>query len=79
MRAPKRALPHRRALCTNWKKPRSFGSLSCEMSRCGRSQERSSDQKPPMVLTCTSLSRCMKFPDKGFATIHRVSSTEMWD
>src|SRR4051794_29571982 len=51
MRVPSRALPRRRALCTNWKKPRYKGSLSCEMPRCGRSQERSSDQKPSMVLT----------------------------
>jgi hypothetical protein len=34
-----------RALCTNWKKPRWNGSLSCEMLRCGKSQERSKDQK----------------------------------
>src|SRR5689334_6738234 len=53
-RAPSRALPRRRALCTNWKKPRYSGSFFCEMPRCGRSQERSSDQKPSMVLTCTS-------------------------
>src|SRR5215211_3809781 len=53
-RAPRRALPRRRALCTTWKKPRESGSLSCEMPRCGRSQERSSDQNPSMVLTCTS-------------------------
>src|SRR3954471_23249209 len=53
-RAPSKALPRRRALCTNWKKPRWSGSLSCEMPRCGRSQERSSDQNPSMVLTCTS-------------------------
>src|SRR5271166_5302984 len=53
-RAPSRALPRRRALCTNWKKPRYSGNLSCEMPRCGRSQERSSDQKPSIVLTWTS-------------------------
>src|SRR5215217_4135508 len=53
-RAPSRALPLRRALCTNWKKPRYEGSLSCEMPRCGRSHERSGDQKPSMVLTWTS-------------------------
>jgi hypothetical protein len=50
-RAPSRALPRRRTLCTNWKKPRYYGSLSCEMPRCGRSQERSSDQKPSIVLS----------------------------
>src|SRR3954454_14468134 len=50
-RALSRALPRWRALCTNWKKPRYSGSLSCEIPRCGRSQERSSDQKPSMVLT----------------------------
>src|SRR5690348_13581892 len=53
-RALSRALPRRRALCTNWKNPRYCGSSFCEMPRCGRSQERSSDQKPSMVLTCTS-------------------------
>src|SRR3712207_9230526 len=53
-RAPSRVLPLRRALCTNWKKPRYEGSLSCEIPRCGRSHERSRDQKPSMVLTCTS-------------------------
>src|SRR3954465_12349544 len=42
-RAPRRALPRRRALCTNSKKPRYSGSFSCEMPRCGRSQERSKD------------------------------------
>src|SRR3954447_13407116 len=30
-RAPRRALPRRRALCTNSKKPRYSGSFSCEM------------------------------------------------
>src|SRR5215210_2979827 len=49
-RALSRALPRRRALCTNWKKPRERGSLSCDMPRCGRSQERSKDQNPSMVL-----------------------------
>src|SRR3954451_9592186 len=37
-RAPRRALPRRRALCTNSKKPRYSGSFSCEMPRCGRSR-----------------------------------------
>src|SRR3712207_2931707 len=50
-RLPRRALPRRRALCTNSKKPRWSGSFSCEMPRCGRSQERSKDQVPSMVLT----------------------------
>jgi len=54
MRVPSRALPRRRALCTNWKKPRWSGSLSCEMPRCGRSQERNSDQNPFIVLTWIS-------------------------
>src|SRR4051794_8869893 len=52
--APRRALPGRRALCTNAKKPRYSGNLSCEMPRCGRSQERSRDQVPSMVLTWIS-------------------------
>src|SRR3954470_18824120 len=34
-RAPRRALPRRRALCTNSKKPRYSGNFSCEMPRCG--------------------------------------------
>jgi hypothetical protein len=47
-------LPRMRALCTNWKNPRYQGSFSWEMPRWGRSQERSNDQKPSRVLTCTS-------------------------
>src|SRR6476469_5818408 len=31
IRAPSRAFPRRRALCTNSKKPRWIGSFSCEM------------------------------------------------
>ena len=31
--SPRRALPRRRALCTNWKKHRYSGSFSCEMPR----------------------------------------------
>src|SRR3954454_1055770 len=50
-RAPRRALPRRRALCTNSKKPRYSGSFSCEIPRCGRSQERSRDHVPSIVLT----------------------------
>ena len=38
MRAPRRALPRRRALCTN-SKLRYCGSFSGEMPRCGRSQD----------------------------------------
>src|SRR4051794_33385397 len=53
-RAPRRALPQRRALCTNSKKPRYSGSFSCEMPRCGRSQERSKDHVPSIVLTWIS-------------------------
>src|SRR3954471_18224681 len=53
-RAPRRALPRRRALCTNSKKPRYSGSFSCEMPRCGRSQERSKDHVPSIVLTWIS-------------------------
>src|SRR3954465_12750670 len=30
------------------------GSFSCEMPRCGRSQERNKDQRPSAVLTWTS-------------------------
>src|SRR4051812_2505901 len=53
-RALRRALPRRRALCTNSKKPRYSGSFSCEMPRCGRSQERSNDHVPSIVLTWIS-------------------------
>src|SRR3954447_13593357 len=53
-RAPRRALPRRRALCTNSKKPRYSGSFSCEMPRYGRSQERSKDHVPSIVLTWIS-------------------------
>src|SRR4051794_4342049 len=53
-RALRRALPRRRALCTNSKKPRYSGSFSCEMPRCGRSQERSKDHVPSIVLTWIS-------------------------
>src|SRR4051812_23377117 len=42
------------ALCTNSKKPRYSGSFSCEMPRCGRSQERSKDHVPSIVLTWIS-------------------------
>src|SRR3954464_12323476 len=54
IRVPSSAFPRHLALCTSWKKPRYAGSFSCETPRCGRSQERSSDQKPSAVLTCTS-------------------------
>jgi hypothetical protein len=47
-------LPRRRALCTNSKKPKYKGNFSWEIPRWGRNQERSSDQKPSIVLTCTS-------------------------
>jgi hypothetical protein len=50
MRAPSRALPRRRALCTNWKKPRYSGSFSCEMPRCGRSQEQPGAEQGPRPL-----------------------------
>src|SRR3954468_4725989 len=50
MKAPRRALPRRRALCTNWKKPRWSGSFSCEMPRCGRSQEPTRAQQCPEPL-----------------------------
>jgi hypothetical protein len=53
-RAPRRALPRRRTLCTNSKNPRYGGNFSCEIPRCGRSQDRSSDQNASIVLTCTS-------------------------
>src|SRR3954453_19388924 len=56
-RAPRRALPRRRALCTNSKKPRYSGSFSCEMPRSGRSQERSKDHVPSIVLTWSRRSR----------------------
>ncbi len=49
-----KALPRRRTLCTNSKKPKYNGSLSCEMPRCGRSHERNNDQNPSKVLTWTS-------------------------
>jgi Chain length determinant protein len=52
--APNNALPRRRTLWTNSKKPKYSGKLSCEMPRCGRNHDLSSDQKPSMVLTCTS-------------------------
>src|SRR5262245_30721965 len=53
-KAPRRALPRFRTLCTNSKKPRYSGSFSCEIPRCGRSQLRNNDQNPSIVLTCTS-------------------------
>ena len=49
-----RLLPRIRVLCTNSKKPRYKGSFSWEIPRWGRSQERSRDQNPSMVLTWTS-------------------------
>ena len=51
---PSRALPRLRTLCTNSKNPRYNGRRSCEIPRCGRSQLRRRDQKPSIVLTCTS-------------------------
>src|SRR3954463_2578147 len=54
IRVPSSAFPRHLALWTSWKKPRWAGSFSCETPRCGRSQERSSDQKPSAVLTWTS-------------------------
>ena len=36
------------------KKPRYNGSFSCEIPRWGLNQERNKDQKPSIVLTCTS-------------------------
>jgi hypothetical protein len=48
------ALPRFLTLCTNSKNPRYNGSLSCEIPRWGRSHDRSSDQNPSTVLTCTS-------------------------
>jgi len=53
-KAPSNALPRRLTLCTNSKKPKYSGKWPCEISRCGRSHDRSSDQKPSIVLTCTS-------------------------
>ena len=50
-RAPNNAFPRRLTLCTNSKKPKYNGKWSCEMPRCGRSHDLSSDQKPSMVLT----------------------------
>lgn len=54
MSAPSNALLRLRTLCTNSKNPKYSGSFSWEIPRCGRSQLRKSDQKPSMVLTCTS-------------------------
>ena len=54
MRPSRSALPLFLMLCTNSKKPRYSGSFSCEIPRCGLNQERNKDQKPSMVLTCTS-------------------------
>src|SRR3954453_3425417 len=71
MRAPRRALPRRRALCTNSKTPRYSGSFSCEMPRCGRSQERSRDHVPSMVLTWIS--------QKPSPSSSRVLATPMTD
>src|SRR5262249_7290985 len=51
---PSNALPRHRTLCTNSKNPRYSGSRSCAIPRCGRSQDRSSDQNPSSVLTWTS-------------------------
>src|SRR4051812_13085838 len=45
-RAPSRALPRHLALWTNADRARQQGNFSCEMPRCGRSQERSNDQTP---------------------------------
>jgi hypothetical protein len=53
-RAPNNALPRRLTLCTNSKNPKYNGKLSCEMPRCGRSHDLNRDQKPSIVLTCTS-------------------------
>src|SRR6266446_3278358 len=53
-RAPNNAFPRRLTLGTNSKKPKDHGKLSCETPRCGRSHDRSRDQKPSMVLTCTA-------------------------
>src|SRR3954469_3152129 len=54
MSVARRAFPRRRALWTTSKKARQAGSFSCETPRCGRSQERSEDHRPSIVLTCTS-------------------------
>src|SRR5262249_23157729 len=51
---PSNSLPRSRTLCANSKKPRYSGNFSCESPRCGRSQLRSSDQNPSIVLTWTS-------------------------
>src|SRR6476619_5821140 len=53
-RAPRRALPRRRAVRTNSMRSRYSGSFSCEIPRCGQSQERSRDHVPSMVLTWIS-------------------------
>lgn len=47
-------LPRFLTLWTNSKKLRYSGSLACDRPRCGRSQERSSDQKPSIVFEWTS-------------------------
>jgi len=51
MSEAKRALPGRRIGWTSSKKGSYNGQCSGEIARCGRSQERSSDQKASMVLT----------------------------
>src|SRR5215510_14607618 len=53
-KAPSNTLPRRLTLCTNSKKAKYSGKWSCEIPRCGRSHERSRDQKPSIVFTCTS-------------------------
>lgn len=53
-RAVSKPFPRFRVLCTNSKKPKYSGNFSCEMPRCGLSQDRSKDQNPSIVLTCTS-------------------------
>jgi hypothetical protein len=53
-RDPDKALPRRLTLCTNPKNPRHSGKLSYKMLQCGRSHDLSRDQKPSIVLTCTS-------------------------
>jgi len=50
-RESKSPLPRFLALWTNSKKPRYKGRCSWEIPRCGRSQERSKDQNPSIVLT----------------------------
>ena len=54
IKAPSNALPRRRTLWTNSKKPRYSGNFSCEIPRCGRNHDLSSDQKPSIVLRWTS-------------------------